>query len=153
MIWRWVRRCSQLWLIPQYRVPTSGKFIRAGPGKCTPTNLPDPILHGIPQGRNHFHFRGINEFFRHLRSSSGMRSAGSGSGLLLDGFRLPPPLSGKRIRFVHPQPLRWSSLMFDRQFAPIFTRTRGENTVQLNAIAKLDKTASSGWSSRKQDEN
>lgn len=43
--------------------------------------------------------------------------------------------------------------MFDRQFAPIFTRTRGENTVQLNAIAKLDKTASSGWSSRKQDEN
>lgn len=33
--------------------------------------------------------------------------------------------------------------MFGYEFVPVFARTRGQDAIQLNPIAKLDKTASS----------
>lgn len=40
--------------------------------------------------------------------------------------------------------------MLGCEFIPVFARARGKDTVQLNPIAKLDKTASSDWGIEKQ---
>jgi hypothetical protein len=89
----------------------SGNFIRAGPGERKSTYLSNRIFDGIPHGCSHFYFRGIDEFLRHLRLRDGARSTSFRGGLLLDGLTLPPPLGGKGVRIIHPQPVRWGSFM------------------------------------------
>ena len=86
--------------------------MRFGPGECIPTNLADRIFHSIPQGCSHSYFRNIDKSLGYLRLNRGVRSTSFRSGLLFSGLLLSPPLGGKRVRFIHPQSLRWNGFVF-----------------------------------------
>lgn len=98
------------------------------------------IFDELPQRAGHLRFRSMSKLGRlqyFLRARPGIARCVS----LLNCLFLPLVYcfpSSEWIGFVHPFLVIWSVLVFACELTPVVPRARGQNEIELYAVAKLD---------------